>query len=105
AEPAQPLAPLPAALVPEGRRAVQLSGGAGGAVVRVLAAGGAAHRGRGAARLPGVAHPERKPLVPELADDRAHRRLLRRCAAPPPASAAPRRTRRARGGGRPAPDA
>src|SRR5207247_10709369 len=97
--PTRALVPLPAALVPEGRRAVQLSGRAGGAVVRVLAARGAARRGRGAARVPGVANPEREPLVLELAHDRAHPRLLRRFAAPPHAARVPRRTRRASGGG------
>src|SRR5207245_7470491 len=99
AEPAKLVAPLQAALVPEGRRAVQPCGRAGGAVVRVRAARGAAPGGRGDARVPGVAHPEREPLVPELAHARARPRLLRRWAAPPHAAAAPGRARRASGGG------
>ena len=52
--------------------------GARGALVRRRAPPLAARRGRAARRLSGVPHLERKPLVSQLAHDRARARVLRR---------------------------
>ena len=97
--------PLPAARRAARRRGVQSSRRAGRAVVRARAALGAPRRPGRDRALPGHADPQRQPLVPELAHDRARARMLRRrrlaracCRARSRAapSAPPRRRSRAR---------
>ena len=77
-ESAQLVAPRGAALVPRRRRRVQPLRRARRAVVLVLGPRRPARRRGALRRLPGDPDPERQPLVPELAHDRAGARLLRR---------------------------
>src|SRR4029453_4801075 len=67
-----------AGLVSHARGRVQPPGGAGGSLVRLRPAAGPPHGRRPPRRLPGPADPERQPVLPQLADHRGRRGLLRR---------------------------
>src|SRR5207249_6181602 len=94
----QPRAPLPAPRVSPDRGALQSPERARRALVHLRSAPLAARGRLAAARLSDLPHPERQPVVPQLADDRPHPRVLRRLMAPPRAAQGAGRAGRARGG-------
>src|SRR4029079_12567907 len=83
AEPAVLVLPPPAGVVPPSRGPPQPRRGADRALLRLRSAPRASRRGSADRRIPGAADPERQPVVPELADPRHRRGLLRRRAARP----------------------